>query len=79
MKKIQKLLIEYLKNAGLEIKNSPEFQSKFFALGNPFEYLNFKFIYPGLKKHKAFTKGKYTKFRITKSPINSGTVERCRA
>jgi hypothetical protein len=63
--KMQKLLVDFLSNIGLKIENSSEFQGKLFEPGNSFEYLGFKFIYPDLKKYKTFTRGKYTKFRIT--------------
>lgn len=68
IKKIQKLLVEFLSYIGLEIKNSSEFQGKLFEPGSSFEYLGFKFIYPDFRKKKTFDKGKYTKFKIT--PMN---------
>nr|YP_010377420.1 hypothetical protein NDC64_mgp21 [Navicula tsukamotoi]QYB23107.1 hypothetical protein [Navicula tsukamotoi] len=68
IKRIQELLVEFLSNVGLEIKNSSQFQGKLFEPGSSFEYLGFKFIYPNLRKSKTFDKGKFTKFKIT--PMN---------
>jgi RNA-directed DNA polymerase len=66
-KKIQHLLVEFLIQRGLEIKNSSIFQAKRFKPGSSIEYLGFTFKYPDLNKSN-FDKGKYTRLKF--NPMN---------
>lgn len=74
--KIQELLIEFLSNVGLEIKNSAQFQGKLFEPGDSFEYLGFKFVYPDLRKSKTFDNGKFTRLKITPMSLAQNVTSR---
>lgn len=66
-KRIQNLLVKFLSQKGLEIKNAFLFQGKRFKPGFFIDYLGFRFKYPNMNSVN-FDKGKYTKFKF--SPIN---------
>ena len=74
--KIQELLIKFLNNVGLEIKNSSELQGKLFQPGDSFVYLGFKFVYPDLRKSKTFDNGKFTKSKITPMRLAQNVTSR---
>lgn len=75
VKKIQTLLVSFLSQRGLEIKNASIFQGKRFKPGMSFDYLGFTFKYPNLDS-ASFDKGKYTKFEFTPMSVTSGTLSK---
>lgn len=75
VKKIQTLLLTFLSQRGLTIKNASIFQCKRFKPGMSFDYLGFTFKYPNLNS-ASFDKGKYTKLEFTPMSITSGTLSR---
>jgi hypothetical protein len=75
VKEIQSLLIKFLSQRGLKIKNASEFQGKRFKPGNSFNYLGFMFKYPNLNS-ASFDKGKYTKLEFNPMSVADGTFSR---
>jgi len=75
IKKIQNLLIKFLNQRGLEIKNASKFQGKRFKPGSFIDYLGFKFKYPNLNSAN-FDKGKYTKLEFNPMSVADGTLSR---
>ena len=75
VKKIQSLLVKFLSQKGLEIKNASIFQGKCFKPGMSFDYLGFTFKYPNFDS-ASFNKGKYTKFKFTPMSVAGETSSR---
>ena len=75
VKKIQSLLVTFLSQRGLEIKNASMFQGKRFKPGMSFDYLGFTFKYPNLDS-ASFDKGKYTKLEFTPMSVASETLSK---
>jgi Group II intron, maturase-specific domain len=75
IKKIQSLLVTFLSQRGLEIKDASIFQGKRFKPGMSFDYLGFTFKYPNLDS-VSFDKGKYTKSEFTPMNVSSGTLSK---
>lgn len=75
IKKIQSLLITFLSQRGLGIKNACVFQGKRFKPGTSFNYLGFTFKYPNLDS-VSFDKGKYTKLEYNPMSVADGTFSR---
>lgn len=64
---IKKLLIDFLSYKGLNIKGSFE-KSFIFKPGKSFEFLGYKFFFPGSCNKKTINNGRYTKIKHT--PFN---------
>lgn len=75
VRKIQSLLIIFLNQRGLEIKNASIFQGRRFKPGASFDYLGFTFKYPNLNS-VSFDKGKYTKLEFNPMSVADGTLSR---
>ena len=75
VKKIQSLLITFLNQRGLEIKNATVFQGKRFKPGSSFNYLGFTFKYPNLDS-VSFDKGKYTKLEFNPMSVTDETFSK---
>lgn len=75
MKKIQKLLVTFLKKLSLTIKTPEIFQGRLFKPGSSFKYLGFKFIYPNLNNLN-FDKGKFTQVEYTPISVAAGKATR---
>lgn len=75
VKQIQSLLITFLSQRGLEIKNACAFQGKRFKPGTFFNYLGFTFKFPNLDS-ASFDKGKYTKLEFNPMSVADGIFSR---
>lgn len=73
VKKIQKLLVIFLSQRGLEIKNALMFQGKCFKPGASFDYLGFTFKYPK-SDLISFNKEKYTKTQFNLISVGDGKL-----
>lgn len=73
VKKIQSLLITFLSQRGLELKNAFIFQGKRLKPGMSFDYLGFTFKYSNLNS-ASFEKGKYTKTEFTPMSVAGETL-----
>jgi Reverse transcriptase (RNA-dependent DNA polymerase) len=72
-KNIQCLLINFLNQRGLTIKNPSVFQGKLFAPGSSIKYLGFTLVYPDLNKFNC-NKGKYIQFECRGRPVGVSKV-----
>jgi retron-type reverse transcriptase len=75
VKKIQNLLVKFLSQRGLGIKNASIFQGKRFKPGMSFDFLGFTFKYPNLDS-ASFDKGKYSKLEFTPMSVAGETSSR---
>jgi retron-type reverse transcriptase len=72
VEKIQHLLVQFLNEKGLKIKNPSVFQGKRFKPSSSIRYLGFIFKYPNLNKINS-NKGKYTKLKFNPISVAHGT------
>lgn len=69
------MLITFLSQRGLEIKNAETFQGRRFKPGASFNYIDFTFKYSNLDS-TSFDKGKYTKLEFNPMSVANGTFIR---